>query len=105
MAGRCGNFKPECASIWPGPEKDNIMSNPTPPVPLVEVTRSDEIESIHYGHFAVAAPDGSIIDGAGDAEFVTYPRSALKPIQALHLVESGAADAYRLEDKHLCLAC
>lgn len=81
------------------------MSEPAPPVPLVDVTRGAATESIHYGHFVVAIPDGTITDGAGDPNFVTYPRSALKPIQALHLVESGAADAFRLEDKHLCLAC
>lgn len=82
------------------------MMNPSVlPSPLVEVTRGNVIESIHYGHYAVAVPDGSIVEGSGNVDFVTYPRSALKLIQALQLVESGAADAYRLKNQHLSLAC
>ena len=82
-----------------------IMNNFLPPSPLVNVTRGDEMESLHCGHYAVAAPDGSIVEGSGDIHFVTYPRSALKPIQALQLITSGAADAYGLESTHLSLAC
>ena len=81
------------------------MDTPPPPSPLVHVTRGDTVESLHYGHYAVAAPDGSIVEGSGDIHFVTYPRSALKPIQALQLITSGAADAYGLGDIHLSLAC
>ncbi len=88
-----------------GKLEDSIMNNPLSPSPLVNVTRGDEIESLHYGHYAVAAPDGSIVEGSGDIHFVTYPRSALKPIQALQLITSGAADAYGLESTHLSLAC
>jgi len=105
MAGGWPDFKPVSAVYRSAAKKDKMMNNSVSPIPLVDVTRGGEIESLHFGHFTVATPDGSIVDGAGDERFVTFPRSALKPIQALHLVESGAADAYRLEDKHLCLAC
>ncbi len=81
------------------------MNSLLPPSPLVNVTRGDEIESLHYGHYTVASPDGSIVEGSGDIHLVSYPRSALKPIQALQLITSGAADAYGLEATHLSLAC
>ena len=41
----------------------------------------------------------------GDAERPVYPRSAVKALQALPLVESGAADRLGLSDKEIALAC
>src|SRR5204863_1758360 len=41
----------------------------------------------------------------GDLERPDYPRSAVKALQALVLVESGAADRYGLTDQELALAC
>jgi L-asparaginase II len=41
----------------------------------------------------------------GDEERPTFPRSCLKPLQALALVESGAADAYGVSEAELALAC
>ncbi len=85
--------------------EDPTMHNTTAPSPLVDLTRGNEIESLHYGHYVVATPNGSIVEGTGNIHFVTYPRSALKPIQAIQLITSGAADAYRLENTQLSLAC
>jgi L-asparaginase II len=48
---------------------------------------------------------GKIVASLGDIETPSYPRSSLKPIQALPLVESGAADAYGLGEDYLALAC
>ena len=72
---------------------------------VAEVWRGDVLESLHHGVAAVATADGNIIAGIGDPDFVTFPRSSLKPFQALPLVETGAADAFRLTDRHLALAC
>jgi L-asparaginase II len=41
----------------------------------------------------------------GDPAFVTFPRSSLKPYQAVALVETGAADALGLSEEHLALSC
>jgi NAD(P) transhydrogenase subunit alpha len=65
------------------------MANPI----LIEVTRSGRIESVHRGAVAVCDGSGRLIHAVGDVEALIYPRSALKPVQALPLVESGAADA------------
>jgi len=72
---------------------------------LVEVTRGEMVESRHRGAFAVVDVEGNIVHSAGDLERDVYPRSAIKPLQALALVESGAADAFGVDDRELALAC
>jgi len=72
---------------------------------MVEVTRSGMVESRHYGMAAVAAADGRLVAAWGDVELPVYARSALKPIQALALVESGAADGLEVSPAELALAC
>ena len=72
---------------------------------FVRVWRGDVVESRHFGAAAVANADGEVIAGWGDPDLVTYPRSSMKPFQALALIETGAADAYHLTPKHLALAC
>ncbi len=77
------------------------MSNP---VPMVDLWRGGLLESRHAGHAVVWGPDG--IEAAwGDPATVIFPRSSCKMIQALPLIESGAADAAGLTDAHLALAC
>jgi len=75
------------------------------PVPLAEVTRSGLTECVHYGHVVVADPDGRILHAVGDPHVRTYMRSAAKPIQAMAVVRSGAADAFALTDPELAVIC
>jgi L-asparaginase II len=77
------------------------MGNPV----LVELVRGALTESRHRGAVAVADADGAAVLTLGDVERPVYPRSAVKPLQALPLVESGAADRYRFGDEELALAC
>lgn len=72
---------------------------------LVELTRGELVESRHRGAIAIADATGRIAWSCGDVERAIYPRSAVKMLQALFLVESGAADAFGLGDKELALAC
>jgi L-asparaginase II len=72
---------------------------------LVEVLRGDHVESAHRGALAVFDTAGSPVWEFGDIGLPVFPRSAVKAIQALPLVESGAADAYGFGDKELALAC
>ncbi|NQV84616.1 MAG: asparaginase [Rhodospirillales bacterium] len=71
---------------------------------IVEVTRGDMIESRHRGDCVVVDRTGAVVHAWGDGERQIYPRSAIKPLQALALVETGAADAYRISDAELALA-
>ncbi|UPG73377.1 asparaginase [Roseomonas gilardii subsp. gilardii] len=72
---------------------------------LVEVTRGPEVESRHAGAFAVVDAGGGLVLSAGDVERPVFPRSAVKVIQALPLIESGAADRFGLTEAELALAC
>jgi len=72
---------------------------------LIEVTRGALVESRHRAAFAVTDTDGRVVLSAGNAEQVVYARSAIKPLQALPLIESGAADAYALSPAEIALAC
>ncbi|WP_255769766.1 asparaginase [Pseudarthrobacter sulfonivorans] len=57
--------------------------------PLVVATRDGLVESIHYGSAIATAPDGTILAAAGDPLAPFYPRSALKPLQAVAMVRGG----------------
>lgn len=72
---------------------------------LVEVFRGGHPESQHRGHAVIIAPDGTIEAAWGDPGQVIFPRSSCKMVQALPLVESGAADAAGLGAQQLALAC
>jgi L-asparaginase II len=53
----------------------------------------------------ICAPGGEVVAAWGDPGRVTLPRSSCKMIQALPLVESGAAESAGLTERHLALAC
>lgn len=74
-------------------------------VPLVEVTRGRIVESLHLGAIAVVDSRGRLISAAGDPSWATFMRSSAKPLQALPLVESGAAEATGLDEHDLAIAC
>ncbi len=74
-------------------------------VDLVEVWRGDLLESVHQGHAVICDDAGEIVQAWGDPAKVIYPRSSAKMIQALPLIESGAADAFGLKQSQLALAC
>jgi L-asparaginase II len=77
------------------------MTNPV----LVEVTRSGVAESRHRGAVAVLDADGGVALSIGDIDQPIFPRSAIKGLQAIPLIESGAADRYGLTDAEIALAC
>lgn len=77
------------------------MNNPV----LVEALRGGVVESRHCGSVVVCDPDGGVLLEIGDVAPPIFPRSAVKAIQALPLLESGAADAYGFGDKEIALAC
>ena len=62
---------------------------------LVEVLRGAVVESRHRGAIAVVDADGDLLV-FGDVDRPVFPRSAVKAMQALPLIESGAADRYGL---------
>ena len=78
-----------------------MQNNPT----LVDVLRGSAVESSHRGALAIVDADGAVHTALGDIDRPIFPRSAVKVLQALPLVESGAADRFGLNDEELALAC
>jgi L-asparaginase II len=72
---------------------------------LVEITRGPMVESRHRGAVAVVDAKGGIVHQIGDIDRLTYARSAIKPLQAVPLMETGAADHFNLGDDQIALAC
>ena len=72
---------------------------------LVDVTRGGLTESRHTGAIAISDSQGRLVFALGDVERPVFPRSANKALQAIPLIESGAADALGLTDAELALAC
>lgn len=72
---------------------------------LIEMTRGSLVESSHCGAIAVAAADGRLLLALGDVARPIFPRSAVKALQAIPLIESGAADAFGLGRPELAIAC
>lgn len=77
------------------------MENPI----LVEALRGSTVESFHRGAVAVVDDHGRVVWSCGDVQRAIFPRSAVKLLQALPLVASGAAQRLGLGDEALALAC
>jgi len=76
------------------------MENPV----VVEVTRGGRVESEHRAAGAVVDASGRIVFAFGDVDKPIYPRSALKALQALPLLESGGADKFGFGPAEIALA-
>jgi len=75
------------------------------PALLAEVTRGDRVESRHFGHAAVVDAGGRLLFAAGDPDRAIYPRSAVKPLQALAGVALGTAERFALSDREIAVIC
>ena len=77
------------------------MPNPA----FIEVTRGPLVECRHTGSLAVSRADGELVLALGDVTRAIYPRSSIKAMQCLPLIETGAADHFRFDDAMIALAC
>lgn len=72
---------------------------------LVELVRGPLIESVYRGCAAVVDADGDIKFSIGNVQDFTFPRSSVKSVQAVPLIESGGADAFGLTDAEIAVTC
>ncbi len=72
---------------------------------VVNVLRGQQIESCHRVIAVIADPDGKVLEAWGDPGRLVFPRSSVKAMQALPLIETGAADHFSLSDEEIALAC
>lgn len=77
----------------------------TDPVVMTEIWRGPLLESVHCGDAVICDASGDIVHAWGNPEKAILPRSSAKMIQALPLIESGAADAFGLDQERLALSC
>lgn len=87
-----------------GPERRGDRRVDRDAAPMAELWRGGVLESTHLGHAVICDTKG-IVEAWGNPGAVIFPRSSCKMIQALPLIESGAADALGLGPEHLALAC
>jgi L-asparaginase II len=80
---------------------ETVPGNPV----LIEIIRGAIVESRHSGAIAIADAEGHLLLALGDVGRSVFPRSAVKALQAIPLVESGAADALALGEDELAVAC
>ena len=71
----------------------------------VEVTRGDMVESRHLAIAIIVDAKGHVLHAWGDTDRLIYPRSAIKPLQAIPFVETGAADACGAGPEEIAFAC
>ena len=74
-------------------------------VPLVKLTRGGIVESEHFGAFAVVDADGKLLASGGDPNLITFPRSSMKPFQALPFFECNGPEVFGLNDEELAIMC
>jgi L-asparaginase II len=77
------------------------MRNPV----IIELTRGPLLESAHAGAIAVMRPSGEAVASIGNISRAVFPRSAVKALQALPLLESRAADRLGFGEAEIALAC
>jgi L-asparaginase II len=74
-------------------------------VPLAALTRGGVVESVHFGSVAVIDRHGRLLYSAGDAQTLTFTRSALKPMQALPFVAGGGVERFGYSQSQVALLC
>jgi L-asparaginase II len=79
-------------------------------VPLVATTRGYPstgyaTENLHLGSVAVVDTAGKLLWSAGDPDFMTFTRSALKPFQALPFLLADGPARFGLTSAELALLC
>ncbi|MEZ5978967.1 MAG: asparaginase [Planctomycetota bacterium] len=71
---------------------------------LVRLRRGSSVESFHRGSWVVVDRTGAVVASSGDVDAPVFARSSIKALQALPLVESGAADRFGFTPADLALA-
>lgn len=72
---------------------------------LVHVYRGALAERVHWGSACLVDSEGTVLQSAGDYDYITYSRSTSKPFQAMAVILSGANDKYNFTKEELALMC
>ncbi|MGA1822334.1 MAG: asparaginase [Thermoplasmatota archaeon] len=72
---------------------------------VVVEERNGIVEGIHHVDAVVVNANGGILYSSGDPYHYTYSRSCIKPIQALPVLDLGAADRFGFTDEEIAIIC
>ena len=72
---------------------------------LVEIYRNNVLESFHRGVVCVVDKDGEILYSEGDVQQVCYPRSAMKFLQVIPLIENGGIAHFNFTLEEIAVMC
>ena len=82
----------------------NLYTSNNPPIEVI-LMRGSKLESIHKVHAVISDKKGRVLMCAGNPEYKSFIRSALKPFQAIPFVSSGAASKIKDSSKSIALSC
>jgi L-asparaginase II len=68
-------------------------------------TRNGRPDAWHFAAAAVATAEGRLVARLGDPWLDAYPRSCVKPFQAMPLVAAGGCERFSLEAADLAVIC
>ncbi|AOZ93722.1 asparaginase [Paenibacillus crassostreae] len=71
----------------------------------IQVIRGHYVESTHHIHIAVVDYTGKLLYSYGDPTRLTFARSAMKPFQAVPIIETGTARAFEYNASEIALSC
>ncbi|WP_223068328.1 asparaginase [Paenibacillus caui] len=71
----------------------------------IQVFRGDYLESTHDIHVAVVDSGGKLLYSYGDPYRPTFPRSSMKPFQAVPILETGTAESFGYSMADIALSC
>jgi len=74
-------------------------------VPLVAAMRGDTVESVHYGSIAVVNSDGELRHSLGAPGGIVFPRSSLKPLQVIPLLEHPDVGEFAFSQAEIAIFC
>ena len=82
----------------------NLYTSNNPPIEVI-FKRGSHIESRHKVHAVICDKKGRVLKCAGNPEYKSFIRSALKPFQAIPFVSSGASTQMKDTLKAIAIAC
>jgi len=56
---------------------------------LVQVVRNGFVESVHHARVVLTDPDGRVAESWGEVDVPMFPRSSMKPLQAVGMLRAG----------------
>jgi len=74
-------------------------------LPVLESTRGEAVESVHYGAFAIVNSFGELLAAHGDPATTTFLRSSAKPFQALPFIENNGHTKMGFSLREIAIIC